>query len=300
MNTLIELVGVNQELLIYLAIDITIAIALLGAMRFLLGLTSKVNTTEELAHKDNFAFGVSVAGSILALGIVLTGAITGENAPSYLMEIIGMLAYGTYGLVLIKVGRIVQDKIALQHLNKTELIKEQNLSIGIIDAAGAIATAIIIRAVLLWVDGLNISTFIAITSGFIVAQTVLVLVTRIREKKYAKNNQEGCLQEALSEGQLALAIRYSGQVISTALAVTAASHFLIYSPDTLIVNLLGWLVFGLIMTVLVSLLTSLAKRIVLWGINLVEEVDQQHNIGVASIEMATSISIALILTALMA
>jgi hypothetical protein len=300
MNTLIDLVGVNQELLVYLAIDITIAIMLLGAMRFLMGLTSKVNSTEELAHKDNFAFGVSVAGSTLALGIVLTGAITGENAPSYTMEIIGMLAYGTYGLVLIKVGRIIQDKVALQHLNKTELIKDQNLTIGIIDAAGAIATAIIIRAVLLWVDGLDISTFIAITSGFVVAQAVLVLVTRIRERKYAKNNQQGSLQEALSDGHLALAIRYSGQVISTALAVTAASHFLVYSPDTLVVNLLGWLIFGIIMTLLVALLTSIAKRIVLWGINLVEEVDQQHNIGVASIEMATSISIALILTALMA
>jgi hypothetical protein len=299
-NSLIELVGVNQELLVFLAIDITIAIILLGAMRFLLGLTSQVNSTEELAHKDNFAFGVSVAGSILALGIVLTGAITGENAPSYLMEAIGMLAYGTYGLILIKIGRIIQDKVALQHLNKTELIKEKNLSIGIIDAAGAIATAIIIRAVLLWVDGLDISTFIAITSGFVVAQAVLILVTRIRESRYAKNNQEDCLQEALSEGQLALAIRYSGQVISTALAVTAASHFIIYSPATLVNNLLGWLVFGIIMTLLVSILTTLAKRIVLWGINLVEEVDQQHNIGVASIEMATSISIALILTALMA
>lgn len=300
MNTLIELVGVNQELLIFLAIDITIAILLLGAMRFLLGLSSQVNSTEELAHKDNFAFGVSVAGSILALGIVLTGAITGENAPSYAIEIIGMLAYGTYGLVLIKVGRVIQDRVALQHLNKTALIKEQNLTIGIIDAAGAIATAIIIRAVLLWVDGLSLSTFIAITSGFIVAQAMLVLVTRIREKKYAKNNQEDCLQEALSNGQLALAIRYSGQVISTALAVTAASHFLIYSPENLVSNLLGWLVFGIIMTLLVALLTSFAKRIVLWGINLVEEVDQQHNIGVASIEMATSIAIALILTALMA
>jgi hypothetical protein len=300
MNTLIELVGVNQELLVYLAIDVTIAIVLLGAMRFLLGLTSQVNSTEELAQKDNFAFGVSVAGSVFALGIVLTGAITGENAPSYLMEIIGMLAYGTYGLILIKVGRVIQDKVALQHLNKTELIKEQNLTIGIIDAAGAIATAIIIRAVLLWVDGLDVATFVAITSGFFVAQAVLVLVTRIRERNYAKNNQEDCLQEALSEGQLALAIRYSGQVISTALAVTAASHFLVYSPETLVMNLVGWLVFGIIMTVLVSLLTYLAKRIVLWGINLVEEVDQQHNIGVASIEMATSIAIALILTALMA
>lgn len=300
MNTFIELVGVNQELLTYLAIDVTIAIILLGAMRFFTGLSAKVNTTEELAQHDNFAFGLSVAGSILALGIVLTGAITGEAASSYLMEVVGMFAYGAYGLILIKVGRIVHDKIALQHLDKTALIKEKNLTIGIIDAAGAIATAIVIRAVLLWVDGLNLSTFIAITSGFIVAQAVLVIVTRIRENQYAKNNQEDCLQEALSKGQLALAIRYSGQVISTALAVTAASHFLIYSPETLVMNLLGWLVIGIVMTLLVAILTAIAKRIVLWGINLVEEVDQQHNIGVASIEMATSIAIALILTALMA
>jgi uncharacterized membrane protein YjfL (UPF0719 family) len=300
MNTLIELVGVNQDLLIYLAIDVSIAILLLGAMRFLSGLSAKVNSTEELAKEDNFAFGISVAGSILALGIVLTGAITGEAANSYAEEAIGMLAYGGYGLLLIKIGRVIHDKVALQHLDKNALIIEKNLTIGIIDAAGAIATAIIIRAVLLWVDGLDLSTFIAITSGFIVAQAVLVFVTRIREKQYAKNNQEDCLQEALSNGQLALAIRYSGQVISTALSVTAASYFLVYSPETLVINLIGWLVFGIVMTLLVAILTAIAKRIVLWGINLVEEVDQQHNIGVASIEMATSIAIALILTALMA
>jgi hypothetical protein len=300
MNSFIELAGVNQDLLVYLAIDVSIAILLLGAMRFLSGLSAMVNSTQELAKEDQFAFGISVAGSVLALGIVLTGAITGEAASSYSMEAIGMLAYGGYGLILIKVGRIIHDKIALQHLDKNALIIEKNLTIGIIDAAGAIATAIIIRAVLLWVDGLDLGTFIAITSGFIVAQTMLVIVTRLREQQYAKNNQEDCLQEALSNGQLALAIRYSGQVISTALAVTAASHFLMYSPETLVVNLLGWLVFGIGMTLLVAVLTAIAKRIVLWGINLVEEVDQQHNIGVASIEMATSIAIALILTALMA
>jgi len=300
MNTFIELIGVNQELLVFLAIDITIAIILLGTMRFLSGVSAKVNSTDELSKQDNFAFGISVAGSIFALGIVLTGAITGENASSYMMEIIGMFSYGIFGLLLIKAGRMIHDKIALQQLDKMALIKEQNLTIGIVDAAGAIATAIIIRSVLLWVDGLSVSTFIAITCGFIVAQTVLVIVTRIREKQYAKNNQGDSLQEALSNGQLALAIRYSGHVISTALAVTAASHFLVYSPETLIENLIGWLVFGVVMTLLVALLTALAKRIVLWGINLVEEVDQQHNIGVASIEMATSIAIALILTALMA
>jgi len=300
MNTFIDITALNQDLLIYLAIDISIAIVLLGAMRFISGFSAKVNSTEELAKEDNFAFGISVAGSIAALGIVLTGAITGENAPSYLMEAIGMFSYGLLGLILIKVGRIVHDKIALNEIDKNQHIKKHNLTVGIVDAAGAIATAIIIRAVLLWVDGLSLMTFIAIICGFIVAQTMLVLVTRIKEKQYAKNNQGSCMQEAFGNGQVALAIRYTGQVISTALAVTAASHFLNYSPETLVVNLAAWLIFGIVMTLLVSLLTSLAKKLILWGINLVEEVDQQHNIGVASVEMAISISIALILTALMA
>jgi hypothetical protein len=299
MNTFIEITGLNIELLIFLAIDITIAIILLCAMRFISGLSAKVNSTDELAKEDNFAFGVSVAGSVAALGIVLTGAITGENAESYLMEIVGMASYGILGLILIKVGRIFHDRFALNQIDKNAQIKAHNISVGIVDASGAIATAIIIRAVLLWVYGLDINTFTAIIAGFIVSQAMLVLVTRIKERQYAKNNQNSCMQNAFAEGQVALAIRYAGQVISTALAVTAASHFLTYSPETLLANIVGWFIFGMIMTILVAILTSIAKRLVLMGINLVEEVDHQHNIGVASVEMAISISIALILTALM-
>ena len=104
----------------------------------------------------------------------------------------------------------------------------------------------------------------------------------------------------MENGQVALAIRYAGQVISTALAITAASYFFIYSPETLVANLFAWLVFGVAMTLLVFVLTAVAKRIILWGVNLVEEVDQQHNIGVAAVEMSISIAIALILAALMA
>ena len=120
MNTFIEITGLNIELLIFLAIDITIAIILLCAMRFISGLSAKVNSTDELAKEDNFAFGVSVAGSVAALGIVLTGAITGENAESYLMEIVGMASYGILGLILIKVGRVFHDRFALNQIDKTK------------------------------------------------------------------------------------------------------------------------------------------------------------------------------------
>ena len=300
MNTLLEMTGLNIDLLIYLTIDVSIAILLLGAMRFVSGLTANVNSTEELAKEDNFAFGISVAGSVAGLGIVLTGAITGENAPSYMIEAIGMASYGLFGLILIKIGRVLHDRLALNQIDKVAQIKARNITVGIVDAAGVIATAIVVRAVLIWAHGLELSTFIAIASGFIVSQAMLIIVTRIKEKQYARNNQGDSLQEAFAQGQIALAIRYAGQVISTALAVTAASYFLLYSPETLAITLLGWFAFSLVMTVLVAILTAIAKKFVLWGINLTEEVDQQHNIGVASVEMAISISIALILTALMA
>jgi len=300
MNTLFEMTGLNLDLLIYLTIDVTIAILLLGAMRFVSGLTAQVNSTEELAKEDNFAFGISVAGSVAGLGIVLTGAITGENAPSYMIEAIGMASYGLFGLILIKIGRVLHDRLALNQIDKVAQIKARNITVGIVDAAGVIATAIVVRAVLIWAHGLELSTFIAIGSGFIVSQAMLILVTRLKEKQYARNNQDDSMQEAFAQGQIALAIRYAGQVISTALAVTAASYFLVYSPETLAMTLLGWFAFSFIMTLLVALLTAIAKKFVLLGINLTEEVDQQHNIGVASVEMAISISIALILTALMA
>lgn len=300
LNNLLEITALNSNLMTFLAVDLAIAIALLSAMRFVSGVTAKVSTTDELAKQDNFAFGISVAGSIAALGIVLSGAITGEAAESLTMEIIGMASYGILGLLLIKVGRLVHDKFALNQIDKTEQIKAANVTVGIVDAAGAIATAIIIKAVLVWVYGLDVNTLIAILSGFAVSQAMLVIATRLKERQYAKNNQGDSMQQAFANGQVALAIRYAGQVISTALAVTAASYFFSYSPETLVMNLLGWLAFGIVMTLLVALLTYLAKRLILWGINLVEEVDQQHNIGVAAIEMAISISIAMILTGLMA
>lgn len=300
MQNIMEITGLTTDLLIYLIIDISIAIILLGAMRFISGLSANVNTTDELSKEDNFAFGISVAGSIAALGIVLTGAITGESAESYLMEIVGMSVYGILGLILIKVGRVIHDRIALQKLDKNAQIKARNITVGIVDAAGVIATAIVIRAVLIWVHGISINTFVAILGGFIVSQGMLVIVTRYKERQYAKNNQSDCFQEALENGQVALSLRYAGQVISTALAITAASYFFTYEPDAILSNLAAWVIFGFVMTLLVALLTNIAKRIILVGINLVEEVDQQHNIGVAAIEMAISISIALILMALMA
>ncbi len=53
MQTLIEITALNQNLLIFLAIDLSIAVLLLGTMRFVSGLSAQVNTTDELAKQDS-------------------------------------------------------------------------------------------------------------------------------------------------------------------------------------------------------------------------------------------------------
>ncbi|GIU19527.1 DUF350 domain-containing protein [Shewanella sp. MBTL60-007] len=292
--------GLTPELMIILFIDITIAVLLLALMRYLQGWTVKVNSRHELAENDNFAFGISTAGAVMALGIVLTGAITGEAAESYLVEAIGMTAYGLFGLVLIKLGRFLHDKIALNDIDKNALIVKGNLSVAIVDATVAIATAIIIRSVLLWAEDLTVYTFIAIFSAFAISQLMLVLLTRARENRYAKRNQGASMQEAFAQGHVALAIRHSGYMLAMAFSFNAASHFIIFDPHAYVANLLGWLIFSVVMLLSLMLLIKLVKKLVLAKINLCEEVEKQHNIGLAAVEMAISVSIAIILAALMA
>lgn len=299
MNELIITLGQNSTLVGYLLIDMAVAIVLLGGMRYIMGIIGNVDTNDELAKKDNFAYGISMAGGVAAMGIALSGAITGDLSGSYAIELMGMLTYGLAGLIMIKAGRYIHDKFALPEFHKHEQILQRNISVGIVDAASVIATAIVVRAALIWVDGINIKTFLALFFAWIVSQVMLVMITRVFEWRYARHNGTS-FQAALEAGQVALAIRYSGYLISTAMSVTAASYFIVYDAQNLVTGITQWAVISLILMLCLTLFTMLAKLLVLWGINRREEVEDQENIGIAMIELTTSFSIALLLMALMA
>lgn len=298
MNELMTTLGQSGDIAIYLLIDMAVAIALLGGIRFTMGVIGNVDTKDELSQKDNFAYGISMAGAVAAMGIALSGAITGELAGSYSIELFGMFAYGLAGLVLIKAGRYIHDKFALSALNKHEQILNRNISVALVDAASVIATAIVVRAALFWVEGLDVYTLIAVVSAWIVSQVMLVLITRIFEWKFAQNNGS-TFQATLEGGHIALAIRYAGYLISTAMSVTAASYFIVYDISTIWLGVAQWAIMSALFMVCLTVLTSIAKFIVLWGINRREEVEDQDNVGIATIELATSFSIALLLMALM-
>ncbi|MBL4682474.1 MAG: DUF350 domain-containing protein [Pseudomonadales bacterium] len=281
-----------------LLIDLTIAVVMIAGLRFITGLVANVNSAEELASRDNFAFGIAMAAGIISLALMLTGAVSGEPAETYLSEVVSVLSYGLLGLVLIKAGRFFQDKLLFTEIEIQAEIKAGNLATAFVDAANTIATGLVLRAVMLWVESDTLDGLLVVLAAFVLTQLLLGLVTKYRLVVYARRHSGASLQQAFKEGQVALSIRFFGHLIGVALALTAASGVVSYNADNLVVALLLWSGITLVFAVLVSLLAILARSVILMGVDVVEEVNQQNNIGVAAIEASIYIAVGLFFTAL--
>lgn len=299
MDALVNLIPISPDLWVYLVTDMVIAIFLLTMLRWIAGRLAKEHRQPKgrKAH-HNYAYGISVAGRLMALAVVLAGAVENSTKGELLNSVVTMMVYGVIGILLIKVGRFAHDKFVLHQLDKEFHIKDRNISIALVDASSSIATALIVQSVMTWVTGFDSNAFIAIFSGFLVSQTILLAMTRLYERRFRENNRSGSLQAALTKGQMALAIQHSGHLLGTALAVTAASNLLVYNPVGYVSNLTSWLILGLSLTLVLTFLVTIARRFILARINLVQEIDLQHNIGVAAIELSMSVGIALILSGL--
>lgn len=301
MNNPMDMINWAPHIWLPVLVDLAIAVALLASIRKLSGVIGNVNSNDELTQRDNFAFGISFGGGLVALAIMLTGALSGEASDKNLLdEALLMLAYGCLGMVLMAVSRFILDKVSLPKISLHEEIMKGNVATSIIDASNMIATALIVRAVMVWIDDIRYFGLLAVAFGFIVSQLILVLVTKYRSMVYAKRHAGGNFQDALRDGNSALAIRYFGHKIGVALSVTAASGFVNFSKSDFIITTLIWGGFSIVMTVFLSLICIIARHVVLYKVNVVEEVDNQKNIGVGAIEGMIYIAVGLLLAALFA
>lgn len=281
-------------------LDLLIAIAAISAFRLLMGILAGVNTTAELSRKDNFAFGISFGGGALALALIVAAAIGGEPAASLVNEGINVITYAVIGIVLLKIGMLINDRAIFHRFSLKEQIHQQNISAGIVQAANYIALGIIIQSTIRWVETETWEGLSSIVMVFFAAQVLLLLVTRLRARIHMHRHAGKRLQDALKEGNPALAIRYTGHILATSLGVGAAANLVPYLQHTPWLSAAMWFLVSVGIALLITLFASLARRIILAGIDIVEEVDRQQNIGVAFIEAIIFISVAIILNPLMA
>ena len=90
----LEYIDLDVNLALYYLLDFVIALALLTGMRFVSGLVGNVSATHEISQKDNKAFGISLAGAMVAVCIMLMGVVSGESGYSLGNEAFQVIVFG--------------------------------------------------------------------------------------------------------------------------------------------------------------------------------------------------------------
>lgn len=281
-------------------LDLAVAVAAICALRYLSGLLFGVDSRNELAEKNNFAFGLTLAGGAGAVALVLAAATAGDPAVDFARELGVVALYAVLGLALLKVGMLINDRVVFNEFSLKQAINGGNAAAGTAQAANLIAIGILANAAIGYSEGDLANAVATVVIVFLLAQIVLLGVTRLRGMIYAKRNDGAQWQSAIDGGNTALGVRYAGHLIGTALAVSSAGGMIAYVAPPgagMVVVYAALLGLAVVLAVVLLLLSMLAQRVILHGIDVVEEVDVQANIGVAAIEAAVFIGVGLVMHA---
>lgn len=283
-------------------LDMLVIIALLISLKYTKGLLANVNSQSELVDRNNAAFGISFAGGILALGVVLTGVSAGDFASSLLEEVVSMAIFGVLGLGLVLVGRIVQDKIVLPKVDIHKELSADNVACALLDLGHMLAIGLIIRAAMLWVPTSDYRIIPVIVLAFVLSQLVITLAAIYRTRLFQKRNagHVACFQTAIGQGATAVAtaLRYAAFMVGAAFMVTAASNLVVFDQANYWMSVLQWSLVSVVSVPVYATLVYVIRRLVLPGVDVSEEVDRENNVGIAAVEASIFVAIGAVFSAL--
>lgn len=292
-------INLEQSVLLNYFINFVLMLGILAGFRWFSNFVANASLHELLAEHDNGAVGISLAGAVVGIAIMLMGVVSGQALSSLLEEVMLVTIYGVLGILLMWLTRQVFDHLSLPNISITQHIHDNNFAAGLVDAGNLIASAIIVRAVMTWVEGDAWINLLVVLLGFIASQIIMYLATLYRSIIIAKRHAGRRLDEEIAAGNLALAIRFSGHRIGVALAVTSTSGLLIYDANNLPLILSLWFAIALLLFIAQSLVSFAARLILLPGIQVGIEVIEQRNVAVGILEAAIFIAVGLMFVGLL-
>lgn len=252
------------------------------------GLTTRYNLTEELTKHDNKAVAVATAGYIFGVLTIIRGVMISGGNPyaTVWRDLLSVAIWTVISLSLLLASAWINRKFLLNRFEvHQELIRDRNVGTGAVLAGTYIGTAFIVSAS---ISGSTAGGFIIEIIDslvyFVIGQLGFIGLGAIYQRICGYNVHDEIERDnegagiAFGATLVALAILISGQIRRDDSLVTLA----VWIPISLLV-LLGsrWLV----------------DLIILPNARIHEEIARDRNWGVALIEGATAIGIALLLDA---
>jgi uncharacterized membrane protein YjfL (UPF0719 family) len=284
-----------------LAVDFVLLFAMLVLVRKIFGRSAGgLDTTAELAEKDNHAFGISLGGATVALAVVFAGVASGDVATSLVIEGTFVFGYGILGIVMLMCTRWIFDKIVFPGIDLKQMILQGNIAAGLLDGGNMVATATIIFGVFSWISGDWLTGLGLVIGMFVITQILLVLVSRYRTGVFARRNNGRVFADAIKDGNAALALRFAGFQIGAALAISTAGKLVLFQEGGEIIwSVAAWAISALVLLAAIIVLTALTEKVVLYGVRVEREVDAEANYGVAAVEAGAYIGLGLLIVTLL-
>jgi len=250
-------------------------------------LNGDVLLTESIGEGDLVDLGESeeaFVDSDLGEGGVEDGEMLSFMVNTAMADFVNTVLWSLIGCALLLASRVVNDKVILPKFsNENELIQEENIAVGVVQAASYISTALIVRATLGVEATPNLGwEVLRVILWFAVSQ-VLLLAYAVFYQKFTSFD----MHAQLKDKNAAVGISFGGDLVAIAILV----KFYLMQYD----SLLGLLIWTILAAVLLWLNRLVIDRVMLPKSGLDEEIGRDRNWGVALIEASIAISAGLII-----
>ncbi len=250
------------------------------------------NLDHELTEKDNKAVAVSFAGYVFALCLVFHGVLISPSGLNvyetgwlgWMNDLINTFLWCGIGMVLLLLSRVVNDRFILPKFsNKKELIQDENVGLGAVQAGSYIATALVIRASLSGGEVGNFGEELLLSLVlFVVSQILLILCSFVYQWGTTFD-----IHAELESDNPAAGAALGGNLVGFGILLA----FYVRSD----VSLLGLFLWGCVSAILLAVARKLVDWLMLPYAKVDEEISVDRNWGAGLIEAVVAIGVALVL-----
>ncbi len=249
--------------------------------------TPRIEDDKELTERDNPAFGVLFAGYLIGLSLSIAGAFF-SFGDSILVNIVNIATSGGAGIILLRLGMLIGDKVILYSFSvEKEIVQDRNVGTGFVMGGLLIATGLIIEGVM---SGQSASYLLMLRDIVVywVAGQVLLILGGLLFQLLARYDVRKTIED---DDNTAAGISMGGYFVAVGIIMKAAltgttSHL---GPELLVTLVVG--VLGMVILVLARFLTD---AVLLPKGNLPDEVSRQKNTAAGAVAAVGFIAVALL------
>ncbi len=275
--------------------NLVIVIALFAAMRWFSGWMERIDSSNELLIKDNPAFGISLAGKVFGIAIVLSGMIFGGNV-EMVYSVGSVLLTGLSSVFFMAVAHVIFTKITLSKIVVRNEIVRGNSAVAMADTGNILAAAIILRAITEWLPPYGVTGLVAFVAAFAISQVLFTCTTLLKIKFFSLINRQSSLIQELKAGNRAVAMVFAGRKIGTAFAISLAANVIATESNQIGLILFTWFLVSILTVIAFEILCFIATKLILYKVDIQSEIVAQKNVALGALQAVIYISLGYLLS----